>query len=167
MDSSDVMNFVENILKNKFQNEVFTDVLPKDFVRPSFALELQKDDFVDRNIGLVQKTVTILITGFVEVNAYYDSSRKELNRRQTAVMEIFAGPGLKIGDRHPTVSANKGTGSPDFFEVQVVFSWSDVRPGYHDPDDMNDPVSAAVPKMEDFELNNGFSALPTDERANS
>lgn len=166
MDPSDVMNFVEDILKDKFQNEVFTDVLPKDFGRPSFALELQKDDFVDLNIGLVQKTVTILITGFVEVNAYYDSSRKELNHRQNAVMEIFAGPGIKVGDRHLTLSANKGTGAPDFFEVQLVFSWSDVRPGYHDPDDMNDPVSAAVPKMEDFEFNNQFSALPSHERTN-
>lgn len=166
MDSSDVMNFVKGILKDEFQNEVFTDVLPKDFERPSFALELQKDEFRDLNIGLVQKTAAVLITGFVEVNAYYDSSREELNQRQNTVMEIFAGPSMKVGDRYPTVSANKGTGVPDFFEVQLVFSWSDVRPGYHDPDDMNDPVSAAVPKMEDFEFNNGFSAHP-NERTNS
>ena len=166
MDSSDVMNFVKTILEEKFQDEVFTNELPKDFDRPSFALELQKDEFEDLNIGLVKKTAMVLITGFVEVNAYYDSSRETLNHRQNSVMEMFAGPSMAIGDRYPTVMSNKGTGSPDFFEVQVAFAWSDIRPGYHDPEDMNDPVSAAVPKMEDFEFNNKFSAQP-DERTNS
>lgn len=154
MNTDQIMARVKEIISAGFPGEpIFVDRLPKDFKRPSFALELQKEAFADLNIALVQKTVTVLVTGFVEVNAYYDSSREELNRRQDRLMELFAGPSIRVDDRHPTVTANKGTGAPDFCEVQVTFSWSDARPGYHDPDDMTDPVSAAVPKIEDYEGN--------------
>ncbi|MBE5056227.1 hypothetical protein INF37_09480 [Pseudoflavonifractor sp. DSM 107456] len=150
---------VKEIISAAFPGEpIFVDRLPKDFQRPSFALELQKEAFADLNIALVQKTVTVLVTGFVAVNAYYDSSREELNRRQDRLMELFAGPSIRVDDRHPTVTANKGTGAPDFCEVQVTFSWSDTRPGYHDPDDMTDPVSASVPKIENYEGNINSSA---------
>lgn len=46
--------------------------------RPSFALELQKTEMADLNLFLVRKTTTVLITGFVDVDYYHDSSREEL-----------------------------------------------------------------------------------------
>ena len=154
MNAEQLMAQVKEIISAAFPDEpIFVDRLPKDFQRPSFALELQKEAFADLNIALVQKTVTVLVTGFVEVNAYYDSSREELNRRQDRLMELFAGPSIRVDDRHPMVTANKGRGAPHFCEVRVTFSWSDARPSYHDPDDLTDPVSAAVPKIEDYEGN--------------
>lgn len=165
MNTEQLMDEVQAVIAAAFPGEpIFVDRLPKDFKRPSFALELQKEEFTDLNISLVRKMVTVLVTGFVEVNAYYDSSREELNRRQDRLMELFAGPSLRVSDRHPTVSANKGKGAPDFCEVQVTFSWSDTRPGYHDPDDRTDLVSAAVPKMEQYEANITSSALDASGR---
>lgn len=165
MNTEQLMAEVQAVISAAFPGEpIFVDRLPKDFQRPSFALELQKEEFTDLNISLILKMVTVLVTGFVEVNAYYDSSREELNRRQDRLMELFAGPSLRVSGRHPTVSANKGKGAPDFCEVQVTFSWSDTRPGYHDPDDRTDLVSAAVPKMEQYEANITSSALDASGR---
>ena len=149
MNAAQLLAKINEVIGAEFHGiPIYYDQLPKDFKRPSFALELQKDSFEDLNIALVRKTVTVLVTGFVETNAYYDSSREELNHRQERVLELFSAPSMQVEDRYPTVTANKGKGAPDFFEVEVTFSWSDTRPGYHDPDNMTDLESGAVPKME-------------------
>lgn len=147
METSSVVQAVKQALEGRFQEPVYLDRVPKEFARPSFAVELQKSEWTDLNQGLVRKTVTLLVTGFVEVDAYHDSSREKLNRRQEQVMTLFAGPGMQVEDRWPAVSANKGVGSPDFFEVQVTFSWSDAKPGVPDRE------SGSVPKMEYISVN--------------
>lgn len=146
MDASDVMARVKAILEETFQEPVFVDRLPKDFKRPSFALELQKTEMADLNLFLVRKTTTVLITGFVDVDYYHDSSREELGLRQDRVMALFPGPSMEVEGYHPTIAANKGTGAPDFFEVQLAVVWRDARPGFQDPED-------SAPPMEDFEVN--------------
>lgn len=134
MNNSDIVRLVKETLEQTFQEPVYMDRLPKDFARPSFAVELAKTECVDLNFFIVRKTATVLITGFVAVDAYHDSSRDALNLRQDQVMDLFAVGRLRVGGIYPTITANKGTGSPDFFEVQLEFSWNDERPGSPEPE---------------------------------
>lgn len=124
--------------------EVYTKYLPKDFKRPSFALELQKDEWTDVNIALVHRTVTLLLTGFVATDAYGDSDRDVLNQRMETACGLFACGALPVDDRAIRVQTIRGTGAPDFFEVTLIFSWIDVRP---------DAIAPDAPHMEHFELN--------------
>lgn len=129
--------------------EIYTDELPKDFKRPSFALECQKNETADVNPFLVQRTVTVLLTCFVEVNAYGDSSREALNRRMDTLCAHFGQGYLRVGDRALRVQTDRGVGAPDFAEVTLTFTWVDGRPAYQDP---NAPGSG-IPKMEHFAVN--------------
>ena len=145
-----LMAAVEAAVKAKYPGEpVFTDVLPKDFKRPSFALECQKNETADVNQFLVQRAVTVLLTCFVEVNAYGDSSREALNGRMDALCALFGQGYLRVGDRALRVQTDRGIGAPDFAEVTLVFTWTDARPAYQDP---NAPGSG-VPRMTEFEIN--------------
>ena len=142
-----LMNAVEAELKRLYPGEpVYYDELPKDFRRPSFTLECQKAEQSDVNIGLVRRSVTLLVTCYVEADAYHDSSRKALNQRQDTVMGLFAQGFFQVEDRALTVQANRGLGSPDFAEVSAVFQWVDARPGYQDPE------AADTPQMEHFAI---------------
>lgn len=116
------------------------------FRRPSFTLECQKAEQSDVNIGLVRRSVTLLVTCYVEADAYHDSSRKALNQRQDTVMGLFAQGFFQVEDRALTVQANRGLGNPDFAEVSAVFQWMDARPGCQDPE------AADTPKMEHFAI---------------
>lgn len=129
--------------------EVYTNYLPKDFKRPSFALELQKEETADVNIALVRRTVTLLLTGYVETDAYGDSAREILNQRMEAACGLFVRGYLPVGDRAIQVRTNRGTGAPDFIEVTLSFSWVDGRPACAGPD----VPPSDVPLMEHYELN--------------
>ena len=126
-----LMNAVEAALKRLYPGEpVYYDELPKDFRRPSFTLECQKAEQSDVNIGLVRRSVTLLVTCYVE----------------DTVMGLFAQGFFKVEDRALTVQANRGLGNPDFAEVSAVFQWMDARPGCQDPE------AADTPKMEHFAI---------------
>lgn len=155
MENNDIMNAVKTAIENTYPGEpVYLDRLPKDFQRPSFALELQTETLTDVNIGLVRHSVTVLVTCFVSVDAYSDSSREALNSRQSGILAIFGRGVLQVGDRTPSVAAAKGTGTPDFAEVTAVFSWTDTRPGYVDEDTAPESESG-VPLMEHYTLRVG------------
>lgn len=144
MTAQTVMDTVKASVQESWPGEkVYTNYLPKDFKRPSFALELQKDEWTDANIVLVKRTVTLLLTGFVEKDAYGDSAREILNQR----MEIACGPfsqgWLSVDDRAVSVRMVRGTGAPDFFEVTLMLTWMDARPNATDDQ---------VPLMRDYEL---------------
>ena len=147
MDIGALMDAAEAAIRTQYPDDpIYRDELPKDFQRPSFTLECQKDDLADAAIGLVRRTVTLLVTCYVAVDAYHDSSRKALNQRQDTVMGLFAQGFFQVEDRALTVQANRGLGNPDFAEVSAVFQWMDARPGYQDPE------AADTPKMEHFAI---------------
>ena len=129
--------------------EVYTNYLPKDFKRPAFALELQKDEWTDANLLLVRRTVTLLLTGYVETDAYGDSGREALNQRMEAACGLFARGFLPVEDRALSVRTVRGAGAPDFFETTLIFTWMDGRPAGTGPDD----PSVEVPLMAHYELN--------------
>ena len=101
---------------------------------------------------------------FCSTDAYDISSTEALRQDQEAVLLAFASLSIQVGDRWVTLTA-KGDGM-DMGSAFVAFSaaWMDQRPGYHDPDNMTDPVSDAVPKMEHIECSRAFSAQSQDER---
>jgi hypothetical protein len=152
MDIGALMDAAEAAIRTQYPDDpIYRDELPKDFQRPSFTLECQKDDLADAAIGLVRRTVTLLVTCYVAVDAYHDSSRDELNRRQETVMSLLAGKPLRVEDRSLTAKTGKGTGAPDYGEVTAVYSFLDSRPGYVDEDTEEESVSG-VPLMEEFTM---------------
>lgn len=152
VDVNSILKAVEAALQKKFPGEpVYWDELPKDFRRPSFTVECPKEEEADAAIGLVRRTVEVLVTCYAEVDAYYDSSRQELNRRMDGVLSIFGRGFLPVGDRSLAVQANKGEGAPDFAEVTARFSFLDGRSGYIDEDTAPESESG-VPRMEDYTL---------------
>lgn len=154
MDGNDIMQAMKARLKERYpKEEVYVDRLPKDFTRPSFTLELQKNDMVDANLFLVKRTAAILVTCYEKVNAFYDSSREGLNSRQDQVLALFSKP-LPVGDRTLLPTTKKGEGTPGYNEVTVTFEWLDSRPDFVDEDTAPEQESG-VPQMEDFALRVG------------
>lgn len=146
LSSADLMEAVERGLNRLFPGEpVYWDYLPKDFKRPCFTLECPRTAGNGLNAALVQREADILATCWAAVDAYGDSSRKELTRRQSAVMSLFGQGFLRVKDRAVKVSGEKGAQTPEFAEVTGLFSWVDERPAYTD--------GADIPKMEHFEIN--------------
>ena len=142
MTAQTVMDTVKASVQESWPGEkVYTNYLPKDFKRPSFALELQKDEWTDANIVLVKRTVTLLLTGFVEKDAYGDSARDILNQRMEIACGLFSQGWLSVDDRAVSVRMVRGTGAPDFFEVTLMFTWMDARPNATDDQ---------VPLMRDY-----------------
>lgn len=145
------MRSMEARIRETFQGtEVYADRLPKDFQRPSFSLELIENGMSDVNQFLVKRTVVVLITIFEEVNAFYDSSRENLNARQDQVLALFSKP-LQADGRTLLPSAQKGEGTPAYNEVAVQFEWMDSRPGYVDKDTAPESESG-VPLMEHYTM---------------
>lgn len=151
MDSNDILKAVETLLGRRFPGEpVVLDRMPKDFKRPAFTLECERDECTDVNAGLVRRTVTALVTCYGALDAHGNSSRAELNRRMDAVLGLFGAGYLRVGDRAVRVAANKGAGDPDWTEVRAVFTWVDERPGYQDPET---PETGGAPLMGEYALN--------------
>lgn len=160
LSSADIMEAVEKGLNRLYPGEpVYWDYLPKDFKRPCFALECPRTAGTDMNAVLVQREVDILVTCMARVDAYGDSSRKELTRRQSAVMDLFSQGFLRVKDRAVKLSGEKGEQTPTLATVTGLFSWVDERPARvdpeapYDPDNPNAPAGADIPRMEHFEIN--------------
>lgn len=161
LNSVDLMEAVEEALKRIFPGEpVYWDSLPKDFKRPCSALECVRTAGTDLNFALVQREADILVTCMAKTDAYGDSSRKELTRRQSAVMDLFAQGFLRVKGRAVKVSGEKGEQDPAVAVVTGLFSWVDGRPGLvdpevpYDPDNPDAPEGAKIPRMERYENQN-------------
>lgn len=158
--SVDLMEAVEAGLNRLYPGEpVYWDYLPKGFERPCFTLECPRTAGTDMNAALVQREADILVTCLAKADAYGDSSRKELTRRQGEVLDLFAQGFLRVKDRAVKVKGEKGEQTPDMAAVTAQFSWADERPGYVDPevpyapDDPGAPPGANIPRMEHFIIN--------------
>lgn len=163
--SAELMEAVEAALNRLYPGEpVYWDSLPKDFKRPCFALECPRTAGTDLNFALVQREADILVTCLSKADAYGDSSRKELTRRQSAVMDLFAQGFLRVKDRAVKVSGAKGEQIPELATVTGLFSWTEGRPGATDPevpyepDNPAAPEGAKIPRMEHFSINQGSTA---------
>lgn len=165
--SIDVCNAIADVVAKLWpERMIYRDFCPADHKRPSSFLYIVKSSMEPANISMVEWTMEAEMELFCATDEYDISSTEELRQNQEAVLLAFSAPSLKVGDRHVTMTVQGDGADLGSAFVKFTASWFDQRPGYSDPDDMNDPVSAAVPKMEDFEFNNQFSALPSHERTN-
>lgn len=166
--SIDVCNAIADVVANLWpERMIYRDFCPADHKRPSSFLYIVKSSMEPANISMVEWTMEAEMELFCATDEYDINSTEELSQNQEAVLLAFGAPSLKVGDRHVTITVQGDGADLGSAFVKFTASWFDQRPGYSDPDDMNDPVSAAVPKMEDFEFNNQFSVLPSHERTNS
>lgn len=164
--SMDVCNAIAAVIAELWpERMIYRDFCPVDHHRPSSYLYVTSSEMTPANISLVQWELEARLELFCATDEYDVSSTEELRKDQEAVLLAFASPSIQVGDRWVTLTA-KGDGM-DMGSAFVAFSaaWMDQRPGYHDPDDMTDPVSSAVSKMEHIECSRTFSAQSTDERA--
>ena len=118
---------------------VYTNLLPKDFLRPSFFIEMTPEaplSITDANRSTIAVTVGFTITCFVESDGHYNSDTSRIAERVDHVTEIFTEGYLQVGDRCLKVDITKG--GVDFTEssISVVFDYFDDRPGVkaeHEP----------------------------------
>lgn len=165
--SIDVCNAIADVVAKLWpERMIYRDFCPADHKRPSSFLYIVESGFEPANVSLVEWSLEAELELFCATDEYDISSTEEMRQNQEDVLLAFGAPSLKVGDRYVTLQAMGDGEELGSAFVKFTASWFDQRPGYHDPEDMNDPVSADVPKMEDFEFNNGFSALPTAERTN-
>lgn len=130
---------------------LYRDACPANFERPSGFLYMTKSKMTPSGPQQVDCLVEAQLELFCRTDAYDITSTEELRRDQEQVLLHFGGQKIQVGNRWLTLTA-QGDGM-EVGSAFVVFSatWRDQRPGSHDPADPNDPVSAAIPKMEDFE----------------
>lgn len=165
--SVDVCNAIADVVAKLWPDRIiYRDFCPVDHNRPSSFLHIVQSGFEPANVSLVEWSMEAELELFCATDEYDISSTEELRKDQEAVLLAFGAPSLKVGDRYVTLLALGDGAELGSAFVKFTASWFDQQPGYHDPDDMNDPVSAAVPKMMDFECNRDFTALPSDERTN-
>ena len=165
--SIDVCNAIAEVVSKLWpERMIYRDTCSSDHKRPSSFLYVVKSTMEPANISLVEWTMEAELELFCATDEYDESSTEALRQDQEAVLLAFGAPSRKVGDRHITMTAvGDGTDMGSAF-VKFTASWFDQTPGYHDPEDMDDPVSAAVPNMLDFVCISNFSALPTAVRIN-
>lgn len=163
--SVDVCNAIAEVVANLWpERMIYRDFCPVDHQRPSSFLYIIKSGFEPANASLVEWTMEAEMELFCATDEYDISSTEALRQNQEEVLLAFGAPSLKVGDRYVNLMALGDGAELGSAYVKFTATWFDQQPGYHDPEDMTDPVSAAVPKMENFECNSNFSALPSDER---
>lgn len=153
MEINTVIQAVKGRLEALWPGEtVYEDRLPSDFTRPSSLLECGAVDIRDVNIGLIRTDLTIRITCFAAVDEYYDSSRAQLNERLDRCLGIFSGGALSVEKRYLTASAVSGVTEVDYAQATIRLFWTDMRPGYLDPESPGTPGSGGAQKMEHYAL---------------
>ena len=153
MTSTDLMEAIaERIAALWPERMLYRDFCPKDYKRPSGFLYVINAGFEDVNIGLVRWSVEAELELFAATDAYTVESTEALRRDQDAVLDLFGGPSVQ----HRLMPGAEAPG-PGSAYVSFSAAWTDVRPGYHDPEDPGDPETAQTPKMEHIEINNQYN----------
>lgn len=106
---------------------------PRTTSRPSGFLYVINAGFEDVNIGLVRWSVEAELELFAATDAYTVESTEALRRDQDAVLDLFGGPSIQVGDRHIPVYATAEAPGPGSAYVSFSAAWTDVRPGVSRP----------------------------------
>jgi len=130
---------------------LYRDFCPVDHQRPAGFLYVREAGWTDVNIGLVEWSFDAELELFAETDEYDAESTEALRVDQAAVLALFGGPSLAVGDRHIILTAAAETPGPGVAYVSFTASWLDRRPGYQDPEAQT-PESGGAPLMEDFAL---------------
>ncbi|BCK00865.1 phage tail terminator family protein [Anaerocolumna chitinilytica] len=102
---------------------VYLQPCPKDFLRPSFLIELIKSSQVDLCRTSIEKTVNYKITCYTGIDQYNRSDPEELAIIQQQVLEIFGQGYVTVGERALKVKECTGTMETDksFIELQLEY----------------------------------------------
>jgi hypothetical protein len=118
---------------------IYRDFCPYDFERPSFFLWTTKEQREVRSLHLVEVSASFMLEIFCATDEYDVSSTEELRLVQAEVLELMAGPKLKVSnsdtgeDRYVTISAMSDGQEPGSAFVQVLANWVDSRPASPEP----------------------------------
>ena len=83
----DVLNAINLLLVKRYPDRtVYVQQCPKNFARPSFFLELIRQDAESANKGLLAETMYFLLTCFASKDEYYNSDALELIQLQNDVL---------------------------------------------------------------------------------
>jgi len=126
---NDIIKAINERLAEKYPDRtVYINLLPKDFQRPSYLIELLDSAMSDVNRTTVARKVEIAITGFVKIGGHYQSDVETLSETQSGVMSIFSCGYLSVRDRCIPITLVKG--GNDFTEcyVEITFDYFDDRP---------------------------------------
>lgn len=98
---------------------------PKDFKRPSILLEGGPITRKKIGGGQVQVTATVRLVAFTPVDDYTNSKPEELEETVDALMELFEGGYIQVGERCPHVLEATGDFGFDYAEVTAKLEFFD------------------------------------------
>lgn len=130
---TDILTAINKILVAAYPTyTVYVNNCHKDFVRPSFLLEIIKISQVDICRTSIEKTVYFTITCFTKVDKYYNSDQEELADLQDNIINQFNTGYVVVGDRAIKVKASTGGMDTDRSYIDLQFEFVDNR---NDEDD--------------------------------
>lgn len=121
----DVLNAINLLLVKRYPDRtVYVQRCPKNFARPSFFLELIRQDAESANKGLLAETMYFLLTCFASKDEYYNSDALELIQLQNDVLNLFRSGYLGVGDREIKIEASGGGTEKGevYIDIQVDFA---------------------------------------------
>lgn len=125
---------------------LYRDFCPADFQRPSGFLYVTRAEYADANLFLVQWTYEAELELYAATDSYSVESTEALRADQLAVLALFGGPGLQVGDRTVLVQVSAEAPGPGVAYVRFNASWIDGRPSMEEP-------AEEAPLMEHFKWN--------------
>lgn len=129
LSSKEILDAVTELLEERFPGEpVYRNITPISFTRPSSLVTYVSQRMTDASCAALEVEANVMVTVFVAVDEYYNSHMDELVRRMSAVQELFAIEGLRVGDRVLHVAGNAGVANFDFAEVAITLRYLDDRP---------------------------------------
>ena len=112
MKTMDIVDAINARLTEKWPaRTVYLDVCPVDFDRPSFWLQVTKDDRSDASRYTDRRTVQIALTAYDEKDEHYESSWQRLSGV------------LKVGDRRFKPTLKSLPREPDRAVILIDFSF--------------------------------------------
>lgn len=100
---------------------------PKDFICPSFLLEIIRMSQIDVCRSSVEKTVYFTITCFTRVDEHYRSDPEELANLQDNILQLFRLGYVSVGDRAIKVKGSSGGMDTDRSYIDLQFEFIDNR----------------------------------------
>ncbi len=129
MKTIDIVDAINARLTEKWPaRTVYLDVCPVDFDRPSFWLQVTKDDRSDANRYTDRRAVQIALTAYDEKDEHYESSWQRLSGVVDECLTLLGGV-LKVGDRRFKPTLKSLPREPDRVSILLDFSFMAPRAG--------------------------------------
>lgn len=137
----DILTAINCLLVKTYPSfTVYIQSCPKDFLRPSFLLEIIKSSQVDLCRTSIEKTVYFKITCFTGADQYYRSNPEELASMQECILQFFSQGYITVGERAIKVKEYTGTMEADKSFIELQLEYVDNRTDEED----QTPIAASV-----------------------